>query len=242
MATQLDLQEQEQLDALKAFWNKQGNLITWVLVLVLGAFAAWNGWQYWQREQAMKAAGLFEELDRAAAAGDADKAGRVFADLKERYPRTAYAEQAGLTAAKVQIAKGQADAAKATLNWLADNASEDEIKAVARLRLAGVLADAKQYDEALKALDAIKLDTFEPLAADRRGDVLSAQGKKDDARKAYQLAWAGLSDKSEYRRLIDAKLTALAAAPGASAAAAAKPVPAAAVASAATVAASGAPK
>ena len=217
MATQLDLQEQEQLDALKAFWNKQGNLITWLLVLVLGAFAAWNGYQYWQREQATKAAGLFEELDRAALAGDAEKSGRVFNDLKERYPRTAYAEQAGLTAARVQIAKGQIDAAKTALNWVIDHAAQEEIRAVARLRLAGVLADAKQYDEALKAVDAIKQEGFEALAADRRGDVLLAMGRKDEARTAYQTAWAKMSDKVEYRRLIDAKLTALAAPPAASA-------------------------
>ena len=125
MATQLDLQEQEQLDALKAFWNKQGNLITWTLLLVLGAFAAWNGWNYWQREQAAKAAAMFEELDRAAQAGDADRTGRVFADLRERFPRTAFAQQGGLAAAKVQVAKGQVDAAKASLAWVAENGVED---------------------------------------------------------------------------------------------------------------------
>ena len=84
MATQLDLQEQEQLDALKAFWNKYGNLITWTLILVLGAYAAWNGWQYWQRDQGMKAGAMFDELERAAVAGDADKAGRVLADLQRQ--------------------------------------------------------------------------------------------------------------------------------------------------------------
>jgi predicted negative regulator of RcsB-dependent stress response len=213
MATQLDLQEQEQLDALKAFWNKQGNLVTWVLILVLGAFAAWNGWQYWQREQAQKAGALFEELDRAALVGDADKVTRVFTDLKERNPGTAYAEQGGLLAAKVQVAKGQIDAAKASLTWVAENAVEDEARQIARLRLAGVQADAKQYAEALKTLDAVKGDGFDALAADRRGDVLMAQGKKDEARTAYQAAWKAMSEKVEYRRLIDAKLTALGASP-----------------------------
>ncbi|MEN9626989.1 MAG: hypothetical protein RJA10_215, partial [Pseudomonadota bacterium] len=78
MATSLDLQDQEQLDALKAFWKQYGNLVTWVLILALGGFAAWNGWNWWQREQSAKAAELFDELDRAAQAGDADKAARVF--------------------------------------------------------------------------------------------------------------------------------------------------------------------
>lgn len=221
MATQLDLQEQEQLDALKAFWNQYGNLITWALVLVLGAFAAWNGWQYWQREQSQQAAAMFEELDRAAQAGDVEKAGRVFADLKSRYPRTANAEQGGLVAAKVQADKGKADEAKATLAWLGDNAQQDEIKAIARLRLAGLQADAKQYDEALKSLDAVKAEGFEALAADRRGDVLKAQGKAAEALVAYKDAYAKMGEKVDYRRLIEAKLTALGAAPAASAAAAA---------------------
>ena len=219
MATQLDLQEQEQLDSLKAFWNKQGNLITWTLVLVLGAFAAWNGWNYWQREQALKAGAMFEELDRAAAAGDADKAGRVFADLKQRFPGTAFAQQGGLTAAKVQVAKGQADAAKATLTWVAENGAEDEMRTIARLRLAAVQADAKQYDEALKTLDAAKAEGFEGLVADRRGDVLLAQGKKDEARAAYQAAYKVMDEKVDYRRLIEAKLTTLGAAPAPAAAA-----------------------
>jgi predicted negative regulator of RcsB-dependent stress response len=216
MATQLDLQEQEQLDALKAFWNKQGDLITWTLVLVLGAFAAWNGWQWWQRDQAQKAAAMFEELDRAVLAGDAEKTARVFADMQQRFPRTAFAEQAGLAAAKLQVDKSQLDAAKASLAWVADHAMEDEMRSVARLRLAGLQADARQYDEALKTLDAAKGEGFEALVADRRGDILMAQGKKDAAKAAYQAAWKGLGEKIDYRRLVEAKLTALGAAPQAS--------------------------
>jgi predicted negative regulator of RcsB-dependent stress response len=102
MAKQLDLQEQEQLDELKAFWKEHGNLITWVLVLALLAFAGWNGWRLWERTQAEAAAGLFEELDKAVLAGDATRVGRAFGDLKERYPRTAFAQQAGLIAALEQ--------------------------------------------------------------------------------------------------------------------------------------------
>ncbi len=221
MATQLDLQEQEQLDALKAFWNKYGNLVTWVLVLVLGAFAAWNAWNYWQREQGVKAGGMFEELERAAIAGDADKAGRIFGDLKGNFPSTAFAQQGGLMAARVQFEKGQADNAKASLAWVADNAIEEEIRTIARLRLAGLQAEAKQYDEALKTLAAANAPGFEALAADRRGDVLAIQGKKDEARVAYQAAFKAMGEKLDYRRLIEAKLTALATAPESAASASA---------------------
>jgi len=218
MATQLDLQEQEQLDALKAFWNKYGNLITWTLILVLGAYAAWNGWQYWQRDQGMKAGAMFDELERAAVAGDADKAGRVLADLQGRFPATAFAQQGALLAAKVQFDKGQADKAKASLVWVADKGSNDELRTAARLRLAALQADAKQYDEALKTLDAATATGFEALVADRRGDVLLAQGKAAEARVAYQAAYKAMGEKIDYRRVIDAKLTALGAAPEAAAA------------------------
>jgi predicted negative regulator of RcsB-dependent stress response len=219
MSTQLDLQEQEQLDALKAFWKQYGNLITWVLVLALGAFAAWNAWNYYQRDQALKAGAMFDELDRAAQAGDAEKAARVFADLQSRYPGTTYAAQGGLLAARVQFDKGQADGAKASLNWVAEKASEDELRSIARLRLAGLLLEAKQFDEALKQIDAAKALGFEALAADRRGDVLQAQGKPAEAVAAYQAAWKAMDEKTEYRRLVEFKLTALGAAPAPAAAA-----------------------
>lgn len=220
MSTQLDLQEQEQLDALKAFWKQYGNLVTWVLILALGAFAAWNGWNYWQRTQALKAGAMFDALDQAVKAGDAERAARIFGDLKANYPRTAFAEQGGLAAAKVQAQKGQADAARASLAWVAENAAEDEYRTIARLRLAGLLADAKQYDEALKQLDAAKAEGFEALVADRRGDVLSAAGKPQEARAAYEAAYRAMDEKLDYRRLVEAKLTALGAAPPAASGAA----------------------
>jgi predicted negative regulator of RcsB-dependent stress response len=221
MATQLDLQEQEQLDALKSFWKNYGNLVTWLLILALTAYAGWNGWNWYQRDQAVKAGAMFDELDRAVTAGDADKAGRIFTDLRERFPRTAFAQQGGLAAARLQFEKGQIDAAKASLAWLADNAVEDEARTIARLRLAGLYFDAKQYDQALQQVDAAKAAGFEALAADRRGDVLAAQDKKAEAVAAYQTAWKLMDPTLDYRRLIDAKLTALGAAPEAPAAPAA---------------------
>jgi predicted negative regulator of RcsB-dependent stress response len=214
MATQLDLQEQEQLDALKAFWNKYGNPITWLLVLVLGGFAAYNGWQWYQRDQGGKAGAMFDELDRAVQAADAERAGRIFADLRQRYPKSAFAQQAGLLTAKVQFDKGQVDAAKATLTWVAEQGAEDEMRTIARLRLAALHIEAKQYDEALKTLDAAKAPGFEHLVADRRGDALMAQGKAAEARTAWQGAWAAMDEKQPYKRIVEAKLTSIGAAPG----------------------------
>jgi predicted negative regulator of RcsB-dependent stress response len=225
MASPLDLQEQEQLDDIKAFWKQYGNLITWTLTLVLGAFAAWNGWNWWQRNEAGKATALYEELERVAQADDAEKTGRAFNDLKDKFGRTLQAQQGALLAARVQVAKGQVAEAQKTLAWLADNAGEDEYRVIARLRTAGLLMDQKQYDEALKQLDAAqqsKVREFDALIADRRGDILAAQGKRAEAVTAYQAAYKALDEKIDYRRLVDAKLTALGAAPSASAPEAAK--------------------
>jgi predicted negative regulator of RcsB-dependent stress response len=222
MASPLDLQEQEQLDQLKSFWNQYGSLITWTVTLALAGFAGWNVWQWWQREQGAKAGALYDELDRIAASGDVDKTARAFGDLKERFPRTLQTQQGALLAAKVQADKGQADAALGTLGWVADNAGEDELRSIARLRAAGLLLDQKKFDEALKQLDAAQQGQpreFDALIADRRGDVLSAQGKRAEAVAAYQAAYKAMEAKAEYRNLVDAKLTALGAAPAVDAAA-----------------------
>lgn len=213
MATHLDLEEQEQLEHLKHFWKQYGSLITWTLILVLAAFAAWNGWNWWQRDQAIKAAALYDQLEQAATAKDADKVQRAFDDIKQRHPRTVYAQQAGLLAAKVLQQQNKADGARSALSWVAENASEDEYRAIARLRLSAVLLDQKAYDDALKLLSTGLPKEFEALAADRRGDILSAQGKKAEAQAEYEKAYKAMPATLDYRRLVEAKLTALGAAP-----------------------------
>lgn len=214
MATRLDLDEQEQLDALKHFWKQYGNLITWTLVLALGGYAAFNGWQWYQRDRGAKAGVLYDELDTAAKAGDADKAARVFSDMKEHYGKTTFAGQAGLLAAKVQADKGQADAARASLEWVASQASEAEYRVIAKLRLAGLLLDQGKADEALQQLPADPPKSFAGLVADRRGDILQSQGKSAEAAAAYRSAYETMSEDDAYRRLVEAKLMALGAAPG----------------------------
>ena len=226
MANNLDLEEQEQLAEIKHFWNTYGNLITWVLIAVFGAIAAWNGWQYWQRTQASQAAALYEEVDRAAQAGDVTRVQRAFADISDKFGTTTYAQQAGLLAGKVLTEKGNADGARAALAWVVDKASDEGYQAVARLRLASLLVEAKSYDEALKQLAAPMPREFDNLVADRKGDIYSLQGKKSEAKAEYLKAWQGMDERLEYRRLVEFKLSALGVEPKAAAAAtvgAAKP-------------------
>jgi predicted negative regulator of RcsB-dependent stress response len=215
MASALDLQEQEQLDDLKAFWKRWGTAITWGLALIFGAFAAFNGWNLWQRKQAEAAAALYDQMLGANLANDPAKAALVFTDLKDRYGRTVYAANAGLLAAKIQASRGLTEDALRSLSWVQEQASEPEIKLMARLHAAGLWLDKKQPDEAIKLLDAAGSveGTLGALVADRRGDVLMAQGKAEEAKAAYQAAYKAMDVKLEYRQLIDAKLAALGASP-----------------------------
>ena len=209
MAKPLDLEEQEQLDDIKHFWKNYGNLITWALIVVFGAIAAWNGWQYWQRTQAAQASAMYDEVERAATAGDMTRVERAFTDMKDKFGRTTYAHQAGLLAAKAFAEKGNVDAAKAALVWVADKSSDEGYKAAARLRLAAVLADSKAYDDALKQLAGEFPAEFNGLVADRRGDIYKLQGKQGEARTEYLKAWRSLDERAEYRRLVGVKLTAM---------------------------------
>ena len=209
MASQLDLQEQEQLDQLKAFWNRHGNLLTWLVTLALLALAAFNGWNWWQREQAAKAAALHAELERAVLAGETERVSAAWSDLKARYPNTAYAPRGALLAAKMLAERQQPDAALAAVQWVADAAPEIEYRAVARLRWAGLLLDQAKAQEALDVLDKARGAGFDALVDDRRGDAWMALQKPDQAREAYQAAWKGLSAELDYRRIVEAKLLAL---------------------------------
>jgi predicted negative regulator of RcsB-dependent stress response len=209
MATHLDLEEQEQLDQLKHFWNTYGTLITWVVLLAAGAFVAWNGWQYFQRNKAAQASALYDEIERSAQAGDTARIERALSDMKDKFAGTAYAQQAGLLAARALNDKGNAEASRAALAWVSEHAVDPGYQAVAKLRLAGELLEAKQYDEALKALAGEVPKEFEALAADRKGDIYLTQGKREEAKAEYLKALAAFEPGADYRRLVEIKLNAV---------------------------------
>jgi predicted negative regulator of RcsB-dependent stress response len=209
MSSHLDLEEQEQLDELKHFWKQYGNAITWFLIVVMGAYVAWNGYQYWERQQSSKASALFDEVERTAASGDAAKLERAWNDMKERFPGTTFAAQSALLAAKVFQQTEKTDAAKSALVWASEHASDEASAQLARLRLANLLTQQKAYDEALKTLSKPFQPAFAGLAADIQGDIAVSQNKPQDAIQAYGDAWTKLEDNPEYRRLVAAKLNVL---------------------------------
>ena len=129
--------------------------------------------------------------------------------MQERFASTAYAPQAGLLVAKTLYESGKVDPAKAALTWVAEKSSDAGYASVARLRLAGVLMDGKAYDEALKVLDSGITEEFAALQADRRGDILLAQGKKPEAKEQYLKAFKLFDESTDYRRLVLVKLNTL---------------------------------
>jgi predicted negative regulator of RcsB-dependent stress response len=204
-----DLEEQEQIETLKSWWKQYGNLVTWLLIAALGAYAAWSGWNYYQRSQAAQAGQLYDEITRAVAAKDTARVLRGAADMREKFSRTAYAEMAALTAARAAFDANDLNGAKAQLQWVVDSGRDEEYRALARIRLAGVLLDEKAYDEGLKVLSADVPVAFAGALADRRGDLLMAQNKVAEARAAYQEALQKSDAKSPGRQLIQLKLDAI---------------------------------
>lgn len=204
-----DLQEQEQLDAIKAWWSQYGRLIIVTAVAVVVGVLAFQGWQYYRQQQSLAAVTLYEQLAQAERSNDAKKVRDIAAELVGRYPRTAYAAIAALSAARVAFDAGDHAASRTHLQWIIDNAREEELRDIARLRLAGVLLDEKKYAEALALAEAGHVPSFAGLYADLKGDILLAQGKVTEARSAYQLALEKSDAQSPYRPMIQAKLDAL---------------------------------
>ncbi len=213
MASHLDLEEQEQLDELKHFWKRWGDLITWVLIIVLGGYAAWMGWQSYQGKQAAQAAALYDTVERAALGGDLALLDRSVKDIEEKFASTTYAQQAALLAARVYNDKDRKADAKKQLAWVIEQSSDEGYQALARLRLAALLVEDKAYDEAKKQLSLKTAEAFAPLMADRLGDLAMLQAQPAEAVQHYKNAWKGFEPNADYRRLVAVKLAALGADP-----------------------------
>lgn len=192
MAT-YDLEEQEQLAEIKAWWKMYGNLVVNVLLAVLVVLVAWLGWTRYQGSQSSQAAMVYNGLQNAVQAKDSSRIKAANGELVEKFSGTNYASLGALITAKAMIDAGDAKTAKLQLVWVTEH-GKDELRDLARLRLAAVLLDEKAYDEALKQLDAPGSQAFAARFADTRGDVFAAQGKKSDAASAYQTALTKLDE------------------------------------------------
>lgn len=223
MAT-YDLEEQEQLAEMKAWWKTYGSLVTGIITAASIGVIAWQGWNWYQRNQAAQASMVYGVLQKSALEKDSQRIKAASGELLEKFGGTTYASLGALIAAKATFDAGDLKTAKAQLAWVAEH-GKDELRDLARLRLAAVLLDEKAYDEALKQLDGNPAAGFIVRFAETRGDILSAQGKKAEAHSAWQAALAKLdeADKSgkgknslqdrqanaPYREMLQQKLDAL---------------------------------
>ena len=206
----LDLEEQEQLAEAKAFWQRYGNLILTLLTVAALAFSGWQAWQYWQGRQSLEASALYESLSKSVRENDAKGVRDASGALLENYARTSYAPLGALTSARYFFERGDLRTARAQLQWVLDKTASDELRDVARLRMAAVLLDDKAPDEALKVLDAKHTDPFAAQFAAARGDVLVAKGQAAEAKAAYKLAIEKASkNASAFRDSVQMRLDAL---------------------------------
>ncbi|HUW25002.1 MAG TPA: tetratricopeptide repeat protein [Gallionella sp.] len=205
----LDLQEQEQIDALKAWWKENGNQLLGALLVVMVAIGGWRGWQYYQHQQSNEAATLYAEFTRQLDSGDVKRVNDFAGIVMGQNAGSGYAPRAALLAAQVNEQVGEQARAKTQLHWVIDHAEEAGLKDVARLRLVAVLLDEKKYDDTQQLLEAKHPISFDGLYADLKGDVLSAQGKNTEAKSAYKLAYEKTDAGSAYRDLIEMKMDAI---------------------------------
>jgi len=206
----LDLEEQEQVAELQAWWKQHGNLIVSVILAAAVAFAGWQGWRWYSASQATQAAAVFDSLAKAAQAGDAKALRDSAGTLIESYPRTMYASMGALVAARFHFDRNDLKSAKAQLEWLVEHARSDDLRDIARLRLAAILVDEKAYDEALKVLDAKHAAAYDSQFAALRGDVLVAKNQPAEAKAAYQLALEkAAGEQNAFRESVRIRLEAL---------------------------------
>jgi predicted negative regulator of RcsB-dependent stress response len=184
----LDLEEQEQVEELKAWWKQHGALVTAVIVAVAVGFAGWQGWRWYQADQAAQASALYDTVVKAAQANDAKALRDAAGTLVESYPRTLYASMGALVAARHFFDRNDLKSAKAQLAWVLERSPSEDFRDLARLRLAAVLLDEKAHDEALKLLEAKPAPAYEAQYAALRGDLLVAKNQAAEAKAAYQLA------------------------------------------------------
>jgi predicted negative regulator of RcsB-dependent stress response len=204
-----DLEEQEKIDELKAWWSKYGTLIVIGLAVFAASIAGVQAWKYYQNQKIGQVAELFDSLLQVQTSGDAKKINDAAGLVMEGFPGSGYASRAAMISARASFDARDLQNAKSRLQWVLDNSKEDELKNLARLRLASILLDEKKYDDALRILETKHGTSFDGLSADLKGDVLSAAGRIPEARAAYQMALDKIGGKGTYFNIVQMKLDAL---------------------------------
>ena len=143
-----DLEEQDQIEDLRAWWTHWGNTVTMIAIAVCVGIVAVQGWRWWQHSQSEQASVLYNAVSTATKANDLQKAKDAMGELAAKYGGTSYAPRAGLLLAKLLFDNGDKAGATSQLQWVIEKASDDNVREIARYRLAAVQLDEGQYDDA----------------------------------------------------------------------------------------------
>ena len=206
----LDLEEQEQLAALKAWWKEYGNLILLVITGAVIAIGAWQGWRVYQRTQGQQASVVYETLARAAGTGDLKAMREASGALAESYSRTLYAPLGALVAARFYFDRNDLKNAKAQLQWVIERSASEDLQTIAKLRLAAILLDEGAHDQALTLLEDKHAEAYAALFAALKGDILVAKKQIAEAKAAYRVALEkAQGDQGSFRESVSMRLDAI---------------------------------
>jgi predicted negative regulator of RcsB-dependent stress response len=183
--------EEEQWQRVKRWLRENG---PWLVAGVLIGLAGLYGWRWWEARvqgQAVAASEAYQgiitslesnELDVAIAAADA---------LRSEHAGSAYAQQADLLAARIEVDRGNLGEASTRLERVMGAASDPQLQLIARQRLARVQIAQGNADAALATLAAAEPGAFAARFAEVRGDALYAKGDLPAALSAWREAEAG---------------------------------------------------
>ena len=198
--------EAEQMERAKS-WLKMNAI--WIIAGIAIGAGGLGGWRWYQERrntQAETASARYEELVDAFSRRDNVRGTTLLEELNREYAWTPYASLGTLIAARVQVEANELDKAAVGLKSVMDNAKDDELKMVARLRLARVQSALGKNDEALATLKIDDPGEFAPRLADTRGDVLLAKGDRDGALREYLAARTAENDGRVDIELLDLKI------------------------------------
>lgn len=180
--------EEEQLESIKKWWGRYGNMITIALSIVLLIVAGIRYYDWHHAKVTQQASNIYEKMMNDYSSHE-DKALRSYAnELIKEYGSSVYADVAHLTLAKLYVAKGRIGAAKEQLQAVITKSKMSALKQIAKIRMARLLTADKDYDKALQELSAVDDKAYLPLINELKGDIHSARGQYQEAISAYRLA------------------------------------------------------
>lgn len=208
-----DLEEQEQIDEFKAWWNKNGKLVTRLVIAAIVVYAGWQSYQSWMNSKASEGSTAYQALvSTPLLQVDAKKAEQLLAEAKaieDKFSMTPYAGRAALFAARALHEAGQDQTAETQLQWAAKEAKEPAIRQMAAIEIAGLQIARNALKEAKQTLSAIDDAGFVGLKQAMLGDILMAENNPAEAKQAYSKALQGLDPEGKLFYLTQQKLDAL---------------------------------